>query len=249
MSKPRLLALGDSAWTLEFGNVISPQVHALVMSLADALAHARHQDIWAGITDVVPSFRSLTVHFCPLRTDADALAQHLLEMAGNTQAQPLSGRHWCLPACFDASLAPDLSLVARSKGMREAQVIEQLLGALLRVYLIGFLPGFPYMGGLPPDLSMPRLASPRTKVPAHSIAITGQMCAVYPWDSPGGWNLVGKTPVPLFDARRTQQPALLAAGDTVRWVEVSKTEFDALFDQGQRGLLNPAMFLQTDSFA
>jgi len=240
----RLLPLGDSAWTVEFGTRIDTELNGQVMALANRVAQARIDNpLFAAVTDVVPTFRSLTVHFAPHATDADALAAQLLAFAHNMQQQVITGRHWRLPACFDPSFALDLPAWAQAKHMREDQLIKRVLATQFRVYMIGFLPGFPYMGGLPPELAMPRLASPRQRVPANSVAIAGEMCAVYPWESPGGWNLIGKTPVPLFDLREIDQPAMLAAGDIVSWYAIDKTAYEQLFLQCQHGERSRETFL------
>lgn len=242
----RLLALGDTAWTVEFGTRIDTALNAQVMALAHRLALARVEEpAFAAVTDVVPTFRSLTVHFSPLATDTDALATRLLALANESTAHTPEGRHWRLPACFDSCFAPDLSAWAQAKHLDENQIVERFLGASFRVYMIGFLPGFPYMGGLPPDLAMPRLASPRPRVPANSMAVAGEMCSVYPWESPGGWNLIGKTPVQLFDLRDIDQPAMLAAGDTVSWYAIDTTEYQRLSEQCASGALPRQAFLSS----
>jgi KipI family sensor histidine kinase inhibitor len=241
----RLLALGDSAWTVEFGDSISPELNAQVMALAKQIELTRKDDpSLAEVIDVVPTFRSLTVHFSPLKTDAQALAQKLMVLAKKFTPHELNGRQWRLPACFDKSFAPDLSDLAASKQMSESKVIEQLLATTFRVYMIGFLPGFPYMGGLPKELATPRLKTPRQRVPKNSIAVAGEMCAVYPWESPGGWNLIGRTPVCLFDLQHPQQPALLAAGDTVTWFEISLDEYADLSATSQTGPTPREAFLR-----
>lgn len=248
--KPVLLALGDSAWTVQFGQTIDPDIHARVVGLAQRLSQLRKTDpLFAHIDDVVPTFRSLTVHFSPLDTDSEGLGERLLSLAVQAPKAALAGRSWRLPACFDPRFAPDLAPLAQAKGMEEREVIERLLGSCFRVYMIGFLPGFPYMGGLPAELAMPRLASPRARVPALSIALAGEMCAVYPWDSPGGWNLIGSTPVTLFDLQHAGQPAMLAAGDNVRWYEVSFDEYEALFGQCQSGALQRESFITQEPAA
>lgn len=234
---PRLLALGDSAWTLEFGSAIDPAINARVMGLAERVAQARASEpLMASVTDVVPTFRSLTVHYDPLEADATALGERLRVLAqdGHQAMQP--GRLWHLPVCFDADFAPDLPRLAEAKGLNPDEVIHHLLAATFRVYMLGFQPGFPYMGGVPPELHMPRLPAPRQKVPAQSLAVAGEMCAVYPWDSPGGWNLLGRTPVVLFDLRHTERPALLAAGDEVRCHAVDRATHDRLAAEIARGL-------------
>lgn len=244
---PRLLALGDAAWTVEFGREISAAVNARVMDLAERLALLRHDDpLFATVSDLVPTFRSLTLHFDPLATDAEALGQRLLSLARERGAQMREGRRWRLPVCFEDDFAPDLPRLAQAKGLTETEVLAKLLDAQFRVYMIGFLPGFPYMGGLPPELAMPRLASPRQRVPANSLAVAGEMCAVYPWESPGGWNLLGRTPVQLFDLKQAGQPAMLAAGDRVRWYPVSRDEYERLQQQIQGGALPSESFLQAE---
>lgn len=241
---PRLLALGDSAWTVEFGTGIDPAINARVMALAGHIERLRSAEATlACITDVVPTFRSLTVHFDPLAANAGQLGEQLLALATQGGEATHAGRSWQLPVCFEPEFAPDLPRLAQARGLSEQEVIERLLGCTLRVYMIGFLPGFPYMGGLPAELAMPRLSSPRQRVPAHSVAVTGQMCAVYPWESPGGWNLIGRTPVALFDLAHATQPAMLSAGDSVHWIAVSRQEHDALSRQAQAGQLERERFL------
>ena len=240
----RLLALGDSAWTVELGSTIDPEINARVMALADRVAQARREDpLFATVRDVVPTFRSLTVHFSPADTRSEALAERLMAMARAPGEPVATGRQWRLPACFDPGFALDLPALAQAKGVSETHIIERLLDTEFRVYMIGFLPGFPYMGGLPRELAMPRLANPRQRVPAHSIAVAGEMCAVYPWESPGGWNLLGRTPVPLFDLSHPEQPAMLAAGDCVRWYAVQMPEYEELLARCRDGQLPRETFL------
>lgn len=234
---PRLLALGDSAWTVEFGHTVDPATNARVMGLHERVAQLRASDpLLASVTDLVPTFRSLTVHFDPWTGDAGALGRRLIDCAQQSIAASSLGRQWLLPVCFDDEFAPDLPRVCELKQLSRTEVIDQLLGARFRVYMLGFQPGFPYMGGLPPSLVTPRLPSPRQKVPARSVAIALDMCSVYPWESPGGWNLLGRTPVALFDPAQTEQPAMLAAGDEVRWTAVDRSDHDRLATEIARGL-------------
>lgn len=216
----RILPLGDAALTVEFGSGIDAAVQARVAALAAAVESGRASDEapFSAIVDVVATFRSLTVHFAP--ADAAGLAPALARLAEAARGTATAGRRWRLPAAFDPDFAPDLDGLAERAGLARRAVIDLFLGARFRVAMIGFMPGFPYMSGVPAALAAPRLASPRTAVPPRSIAITGEMCAVYPWRSPGGWRLVGSTPIDLFDAAAAE-PSLLAANDTVEWVEVS----------------------------
>jgi KipI family sensor histidine kinase inhibitor len=192
----------------------------------------------------VPAYTTLTVHFAASgQTDAalDA-ADALLALAGS--AVPLSrpGRRWCLPVCFDAEFAPDLAELARAQGLRSDQVVALMTGTVFRVYMLGFQPGFPYMGGLPAVLERPRRATPRTVVPEGSLAVAGLMCAVYPWRSPGGWHLLGRMPLALFDAARSD-PAWLHPGDQVRWVAIERERYDELQRAASAGPLQREAWL------
>ena len=248
LEAPRLLALGDAAWTLEFGQQIDQPTNARVMGLAARIAQARHtESIWTGLTDVVPTFRSLTVHFDPRISDAEALGSRLLALADQGDELIQQGRHWHLPVCFDPEFAPDMKRLCETKGLSEQEVQGHLLETAFRVYMIGFLPGFPYMGGLPAELAMPRLASPRQRVPANSLAVAGEMCSVYPWESPGGWNLLGRTPVALFDLRYSGQPAMLAAGDWVHWYAVGREEYDRLLARISSGEVSRERFIRAEA--
>ncbi|OIN91927.1 MAG: hypothetical protein AUJ20_09480 [Comamonadaceae bacterium CG1_02_60_18] len=242
---PRLLALGDSAWTVEFGNHIDAQLNARVIGLAQAINALRQDDPnFACVTDVVPAFCSVTVHFDPLACNAEQLGQNLLALSHNTPSVPANGHHWYLPLCFDTEFAPDLPALAQAKGLSQEAIKALLLGAQFRVFMIGFLPGFPYMGGLPAELAMPRLATPRTRVPAHSVAVAGDMCAIYPWDSPGGWNLLGRTPVQLFSLANEAQHSMLSSGDVVNWYSIDRPTYDQLLQRGTQGQLPRETFLQ-----
>lgn len=233
----KLLPLGDTAWTVEFGNRIDPALYARVLGLLDALKDAPHDGVFAGIVDIVPTFRSLTVHYDPARSEGQALGEALLSLAQTAQAVSREGRRWSIPVCFDADFALDLDDLAQAKGMTRNAVIDLMTATTFQVYMIGFMPGFPYMGGLPAALEMPRLSSPRKALPARSLAIAGAMCAVYPWESPGGWRLLGRTPIPMFSAREESAPSLLAAGDRVNWRAVDRAEFERLEAAALRGEL------------
>ncbi|MBL8445506.1 MAG: 5-oxoprolinase subunit PxpB [Zoogloeaceae bacterium] len=245
VSQPRLLAVGDSAWTIEFGDRIDPLINARVMGLTGSLVTAREtgdEPLLSAVVDVVPTFRSVTVHFDPLVADPDQLGQRLLSLAQTSGLAARHGRHWRLPVCFEGDLAPDLDRVAGACGLGRDEVVALMSSTAFRVYMIGFMPGFPYMGGLPAVLNVPRLASPRKRVPARALAIAGEMCAVYPWESPGGWNLIGRLPLPLF-AARAEPPALLAAGDVVEWQVIDHATYQELEQALGKGDFDASRFL------
>ena len=244
----RLLPLGDAAWTVEFGDNIDVLLHSRVLGLAGVLEQARSlvpsgEDStapsgFAGIVDVVPTFRSLTVHYNPLACDGERLGEALVHLAQSSGSASSQGRQWRIPVCFDEEFAPDLNDLAEAKGLSRDAVIALMTGATFQVYMIGFMPGFPYMGGLPAALEMPRLSSPRKAVPARSLAIAGAMCAVYPWESPGGWRLLGRTPVPMFSAAETAAPSLLASGDRVCWQAVERATYLEMEAAAKAGTLD-----------
>jgi KipI family sensor histidine kinase inhibitor len=227
---PRFLHAGDTALVVEFGERIDRNVSALVLSLARRL----EAEAIPGVVEVVPTFRSLMVHYEPLSLPNKDLRRRLGPLIENIEAQERPGRQWRIPACYDAEVAPDLGEVAERTGLSVAQVVERHSATTFHVYMMGFLPGFPYMGDLPVELELPRRDSPRVRVPPGSIAIAMAMTSIYTLESPGGWHLLGRTPAPLWDLRRAQ-PALLAAGDKVTFAPVSLREHEAILAQAAAG--------------
>ncbi len=247
----RLLALGDAAWTVEFGTTIAPAVHARVLGFAGALEQARRaagrdgsdDDGIGAVIDVVPTFRSLTVYYRPLCCDGERLGAALMHLAESSGTASQEGRRWRIPVCFDDDLAPDLADLAVAKGLSRETVVALMCEATFEVYMIGFMPGFAYMGGLPAILEMPRLSSPRKAVPARSLAVAGSMCAVYPWESPGGWRLLGRTPVPMFSANDAESPSLLASGDRVCWRAIERQAYLEMEAAAAAGTLDKGRLL------
>ncbi len=230
---PRLCPLGDSAWIVEFGCTIDEACHARVMGLAQVLAAQCKQGLWPAVLEWVPAYTTLTVYF-DVSGPQDLMqtaAAPLLALAHGAAPLWQPGRQWRLPVCFDNDCAPDLHHLAQARGLSIETVVTLLTSTPLRVYMLGFQPGFPYMGGLPAALEMPRRDTPRTAVPERSVAVAGRMCAVYPWRSPGGWHLVGRTPLRLFDAQHADGPAWLRAGDEVRWFAIDRQRFNAIEDR------------------
>jgi inhibitor of KinA len=234
----RLLPLGDSAVTVQFGTEVSAEANARVLGFSRALAQAVQRGELTGVVEWVPTFASVTVHVDDDASEADAAARDaaLLALAESAEPMQAAGRRWRLPACFEPEFAPDLQALADTRGLSVAQVVALVSGTPFRVYMLGFLPGFPYMGDLPVECEVPRLATPR-RVPERSIAVAGRMCAVYPWQSPGGWHLIGRTPVRLFDGTNDDDPALLRAGDEVQWQAVDAATYQALDRRAAAGKL------------
>ncbi len=187
---PRVLDAGDAAFTVEFGDAIDVRLLASVNALDAAVAIEASAGRLPGLVETMPTFRSLTVFFDPLATGRAALIdalQPLIAVAAN-HAAPLAGRRWRLPACYEGELGPDLAETARTFGIGSDELVALHAGTEYRVYMLGFLPGFPFMGDVPQRLRLPRRTEPRVRVPAGSVAIANALTAVYPWESPGGWH-------------------------------------------------------------
>ena len=218
---PRILPLGDSGVTVEFGDSIAPATNDQVIAFAQGLDTLTI----SGVVDVAPTYRSVSVYFDPLLIDPDTLERRLRELAANLPQKPTgTGRTIEIPVAYGVDLGPDLADVARLAGVSEQEVVA-LHGSMdYRVYMLGFSPGFPYLGTVPAPIAIPRLAEPRTKVQAGSVGIAGTQTGIYPQESPGGWRLIGRTPVKLYDPHGST-PFLFAPGDHVRFVEVSHEEY------------------------
>lgn len=239
----RILDLGDRALTLEFGDRIDPALLAQVAALDHACATAMAQGRLPGVIETVPTFRSLTVIFDPLVTSRLDLIPALEPLLGGGSATaPTPRRNWRLPVCYEGDFAPDLAGVALRSGLSETAVVEQHMGTHYAVYMLGFLPGFPFMGDVPQTLQLPRRDEPRVKVPAGSVAIANGLTAIYPWESPGGWHLLGHCPVPLFNAH-SATPSLLAAGDQVHFAAVDAAEHARIARALEGGDLSPEAFM------
>ena len=229
----RLLASGDTALVVEFGETVDRQINAQVLALAERVEAAHI----AGIVETVPTFRSLMIHYDPTRLLGRDLRAHVERLLVGLEAIELSGDDWVLPTCYEGGdLAPDLEDVARTTGLDPAEVVALHSGTTYRVYCLGFLPGYPYMGDTPARLLLPRRETPRVRVPMGSVCIAVGLTGVYSLDSPGGWHLIARTPIRLFDLRRSR-PVLLKPGDRVRFAPVSREVFDDLEVKAGEGRL------------
>jgi KipI family sensor histidine kinase inhibitor len=215
---PRIEPLGDSALLVVLGEGTDPALTARVLDLA---AHLREAKLPA-VTDVVPAYGSLAVFFDPLATQGEALAERLARASRGVGRAPIAPRAerrtHVLPVRYDG---PDLALVAERTGLSRDEVVRRHSALTYDVHFLGFVPGFAYLGPLDPALVLPRREAPRRRVPAGSVAIAGAQTGVYPLETPGGWHLIGRTDVSLFDPARTP-PNRLAAGDRVRFSPVDE---------------------------
>jgi inhibitor of KinA len=238
--KVRFLSAGDRALVVEFGDRVDRALSERVLRL-DAIIRASPP---AGIVETVPTFRSLTVYYDPLLTSRAELQQAIGALADRVNNRRSSARLWQVPVCYEGEFAPDLAEVARLTGLTPGEAVALHSGTRFHVYMLGFLPGFPYMGDLPPQLELPRRADPRLRVPAGSISIATSLTAIYPYESPGGWRLIGATPIRMFDRERSE-PALFAPGDAVSFQPVDAASFASI----RRAVENRTYEVQSASVA
>jgi KipI family sensor histidine kinase inhibitor len=216
---PRIEAIADDALLLRMGDRIDPMINARVHALCGRIR--THRPFW--LRDVVPAYASIGVFFDPLQVEMKAvdawLRAQLDALPSDALTETKAARTVEIPVVYGGESGPDLDSAAAELGITARQLAQRHAAGEYVVAMIGFAPGFPYLIGLDPALALPRLATPRTSVPAGSVAIGGAQTGLYPRESPGGWRLLGRTPMTLFDPTR-EPPALLAPGDRVRFVAV-----------------------------
>jgi len=224
----RFAPLGDRAVMITLGATIDEATHRLVRTASMRIDRRPP----AGFIDQVPAFTSIAVLYDPIvaargtsKTPYARVVDDLTAALDGLTAERLPpARVVQIPVCYGGALGPDLEDVAHAHEMTADDVVRLHTGGDYLVYMVGFMPGFAYLGGLPAKLATPRRTTPRTVVPAGSVGIGGSQTGVYPLDSPGGWNLIGKTPMAIFDIARAE-PALLATGDRVRFRSITEAEF------------------------
>jgi KipI family sensor histidine kinase inhibitor len=218
----RIVPAGESALILELEDRIDLEVNARAIRVAAAVVAARVE----GVRDVVPTYRSVAVYFDPLRTNYDRILDLLTQEAAAAAAAPASeaaavhGAPVRIPVRYGGDEGPDLAEVAAFAGLTDAQVIERHAARIYRVFMMGFVPGFPYMGIVDPRIAAPRRAAPRLRVARGSVGIAGSQTGIYPADTPGGWQVIGRTPIAMFDPAKAE-PFLLKPGDAVQFVSIA----------------------------
>ena len=221
----RFVPAGDLALSVELGDDISVEVNTRVR----ALEYLIQQKAVPGVVETVPSYRALLVYYDPFVVGYDALCEALRPLAAQTDTAVLPPpRHVELPCCYDdPELGFDLAAAAARLGLSPDALKQLHAGAEYLVYFIGFTPGLPYMAGMPERITIQRLDTPRVKTPPGSVAIGGVQCCIYPVDSPGGFWVLGRTPVKLYDPD-VAEPIFLRAGDRVRFRPIDRADFDRI---------------------
>ncbi len=214
----RYLPAGDTGLIVEFGNEINPAVNRRVHDLASAIRDNKVP----GIIELVPTYRSLSILYDPMQQSFADLKKALDTLLGSLKEGKIAPPKVVeLPVIYGGKYGPDLDFVCQHSKLSQNEVIRIHTGAAYLVYMVGFTPGFPYLGGMDERIATPRLKTPRTTIPAGSVGIAEKQTGVYPIESPGGWQLIGYTPVKLFDPSR-EPPVLLEPGNFVRFVSVDE---------------------------
>jgi inhibitor of KinA len=221
---PRIYNIHDQAITIEFAQEISESTNMRVI----ALQHAIESNPFKGFIESVPAYGSLTVYFSE-NVSANAvrvlLSELIAQVTDNIDSSSLLGNQICIPVCYDPSLGIDLPSVSSHLNLSVDEIISLHTSVAYRVYMIGFIPGFPYMGTLPEQLEVPRKQTPSLKIPMGSVAIAGKQTGIYPAEVPGGWQVIGRTPLKIFE--KTNEPCcLLKAGDLVTFQPITLDAFN-----------------------
>ncbi|WP_024577986.1 MULTISPECIES: 5-oxoprolinase subunit PxpB [unclassified Afipia] len=230
MTPPRILPSGDTALVVEFGRRIDPVVNRQVLALDREVA----REAVTGVTETVPTYRSLLVHYDPLRIDFATLSEKLLTLAQRPVPAQAVIRRWRVPVVYGGEHGIDLDDVARAHNISTSEVIAKHTGGDYRVAMIGFTPGFAYLGGLDPTIATPRRETPRTETPPGTISIGGVQACVQCLAAPSGWHLLGRTPVRTFHPHR-DPVFLMEPGDAVTFHAIKANEFASLDRAAEQG--------------
>ena len=218
-----IIPYGDTAMLINLEQIISPEVHSQVVKLKTVF-----EDV-AGVISLIPAYASLTVVFDPAMATFSDLSD-VAESVDLSEANIIEyqGRQIEIPVCYEAEFALDLANLSVQTGRSAEEVVDVHSSTSFYVYMIGFMPGFAYMGDMPEEFSCHRRPVPRTRVPAGSVGLAGRQTAVYPFDSPGGWQIIGRTPLVMFEPGKPE-PGVLRGGDFVTFQRISKTQFDEMY--------------------
>ncbi|MST56629.1 5-oxoprolinase subunit PxpB [Pyramidobacter sp. SM-530-WT-4B] len=227
----KILPAGETCLFVDFGEVIDLAVNGRVQALARELSERPFR----GMKELVPTYRSLSVYFDPQSVDLPALRKRLeAELANPSAAERRERREVRVPVCFGGEFGPDLGEVAAHTGLTEEEVVKRYCDSPLYCYMNGFTPGFPYLGGMDPSLTTPRLKTPRELIPANSVAIGGAQAGAYSIASPGGWRIIGRVPYDLYDPRRDPAVAI-TSGLWVKFYPVGNERYAEIQTQIKSG--------------
>lgn len=229
--KIKFLNAGDSALVMEFGNEIAKDINAKIATVVENLKKKKVD----GILDILPTYRSILINYDPMKISHSEIVGILTELSKlNSSNHSDDVRLIEIPTIYGGEYGPDIKNVAEHAGMSEKEVVKIHTGTDYLVYMMGFMPGFTYLGGLDERIATPRLKSPRLKIEAGSVGIAANQTGMYPLESPGGWQLIGRTPLKLYDDTK-EPPVFIQAGDYIRYVSIDKKQYDKIKNEVENG--------------
>jgi len=230
--RAKYLAAGDRALIVEVGDKIEEAANTKIRGLNLAIIGSNIK----GILEMVPTYRSIMIIYNPMEIEFDELVDRIKSLEKNVNNMVLTeARVVEIPTVYGGEYGPDINFVAEHNKISVEEVIKIHTSVEYLIYMIGFTPGFPYLGGMSDKIETPRLKTPRTKIPAGSAGIAGKQTGIYPIESPGGWQLIGRTPVKLYDPNRCK-PVLLEAGDYIKFVAVDEKEYKYILAAEEKGI-------------
>lgn len=225
----KYLLAGDKSIVVEFGDIIDEEINRKVINL---MKNIEESNLIESIYEMIPTYRSLMINYNPLKITFNNLINSVKEIESNLKISDKGEKKVVkIPVLYGEDFGPDIETVAKHNDLTIEEIIKIHSEEEYLVYMLGFTPGFTYLGGMNKKLETPRLSNPRVKIPAGSVGIAGKQTGVYPIDSPGGWQLIGRTPIKLYDPKR-ENPILLSAGDYVKFFPITKCEFDQILSEG-----------------
>ena len=230
MQKIKIVAAGDSSILIEFGREINEEINRKITTTVQ-LIHAQQIE---GVVDMIPAFCTLLINYDPRIVSFEKMRKRIQELV-KMEVKAGTGRKkvFEIPVCYGGEYGPDIDNIASHAGLTKEEVIQIHSSRDYLIYMLGFLPGFCYLGGLDERIHTPRLANPRMKINAGSVGIGGSQTGIYPLDSPGGWQLMGMTPVKTYDPDR-ETPILVEAGDYIRFIPIDEQEYRRLKELVER---------------
>ena len=243
MTYPQIKITGDTSVAIVFGDEISSEINTRIRAFDEAL----NEEQIDGVYETVPTYCTLTIHYAPEIIRYSELRDRLEKMLRvSHKAQKLNTIVMEIPVLYGGDYGPDLGYVAEYNHMTPEEVIKRHTSAEYLIYMLGFTPGFSYMGGMDEQIATPRLKTPRVLIPAGSVGIAGKQTGIYPIDSPGGWQLIGRTPVKLYDAQR-DTPILLDAGLHVKFVPIDENEYKRIQSRIELGKYHCRTYVKEDA--